>query len=70
MRVLLSEPRALLLDEPFARLDAELRRQMRRFVFERIRERGLPAILVTHDAEDARAAAGRVVSPLGEPLAP
>ncbi len=69
MRTLLSEPRALLLDEPFARLDAGLRRQMRGFVFERIRERGLPSVLVTHDAEDARAAAGRVVSPLGEAVA-
>ena len=69
MRTLLSEPRALLLDEPFARLDADLRRQMRAFVFERIRERGLPAILVTHDVEDARAAMGRVVSPLGVPAA-
>ena len=70
MRTLLSEPRALLLDEPFSRLDAELRARMRRFVFARIRERGLPAILVTHDADDARAAGGRVVSPLGERLAP
>ena len=70
MRTLLSEPRALLLDEPFSRLDAELRARMRRFVFGRARERGLPAILVTHDAEDARAAGGRVVSPLGAPLAP
>ena len=70
MRTLVSEPRALLLDEPFARLDAALRRQMRRFVFERVRERGLPAILVTHDADDARAAAGRVVSPLGEAIVP
>ena len=69
MRTLLSEPRALLLDEPFARLDADLRRQIRSFVFERIRERRLPAILVTHDAEDARAASGRVVSPLGAPVA-
>ena len=70
MRTLLGEPRALLLDEPFSRLDAALRDRMRRFVFGRVRERGLPAILVTHDAEDARAAGGRVVSPLGEPLAP
>lgn len=68
MRTLLSAPCALLLDEPFSRLDADLRRQMRDFVFARISEEKLPAILVTHDAEDARAAGGRVISPRGEVL--
>jgi putative thiamine transport system ATP-binding protein len=62
MRALLAEPRALLLDEPFSRLDAALRDRVRRFTFGRIRERGLPALLVTHDAEDAAAAAGPVVA--------
>jgi putative thiamine transport system ATP-binding protein len=61
MRTLLAEPRALLLDEPFNRLDAELRHEIRRFVFDHARERRLPTLLVTHDAEDARAAGGRVV---------
>ncbi|MDZ4095144.1 MAG: ATP-binding cassette domain-containing protein [Paracoccaceae bacterium] len=70
MRTLLSAPCALLLDEPFSRLDADLRRQMRDFVFARIRAEKLPAILVTHDAEDARAAGGRVISPLGDRLSP
>lgn len=68
MRTLLSAPCALLLDEPFSRLDADLRRQMRDFVFARIRAEKLPAILVTHDAEDARSAGGRVISPRGEVL--
>lgn len=67
LRCLLARPRALLLDEPFSRLDAELRGQMRSFVFDRARTLGLPVILVTHDAEDARAAAGQVLSPLGIP---
>lgn len=66
MRCLLSAPRALLLDEPFSRLDADLRRQMREFVFARVRAEGIPAILVTHDLEDALAAGGMVISPLGE----
>ncbi len=66
MRCLLSAPRALLLDEPFSRLDADLRRQMRDFVFSRVRAEGIPAILVTHDLEDALAAGGKVISPLGE----
>ena len=65
MRTLLAEPRALLLDEPFARLDADLRVRIRTFVLDRIRAEGLPAILVTHDREDAQAAGGRVVDPQG-----
>jgi putative thiamine transport system ATP-binding protein len=68
MRTLLAEPCALLLDEPFSRLDADLRGQMRGFVFDRIRKAGLAAILVTHDPEDARAAGGPIVSPLGHPV--
>lgn len=65
MRTLLARPRALLLDEPFARLDTELRGRIRAFVFGRIRAEGLPAVLVTHDPEDARDAGGPVVDPLG-----
>lgn len=68
LRSLLADPRALLLDEPFSRLDAALRDQMRDFVFDRARTLGLPMILVTHDAEDARAARGPVLDPLGKPL--
>jgi len=52
MRALLARPRALLLDEPFTRLDAALRQRMRDFVFGTIRDRGIPALLVTHDPED------------------
>jgi putative thiamine transport system ATP-binding protein len=60
-RVLLAEPRALLLDEPFSKLDAELRGQMRGLVFGKARERGLPVIMVTHDEADAEAAGGEVI---------
>ena len=58
MRVLLSRPRALLLDEPFGRLDAALRERFRAMVFDTARARHLPVLLVTHDRRDA---AGRVV---------
>lgn len=68
MRTLLSEPRALLLDEPFSRLDTGLRAQVRQLVFQKAAH--LPVILVTHDAEDARAAGGRILTPLGQPLTP
>jgi putative thiamine transport system ATP-binding protein len=56
LRTLLAEPRALLLDEPFGKLDAHLRDAFRRFVFDHARERALPMVLVTHDAADADAA--------------
>jgi putative thiamine transport system ATP-binding protein len=61
LRVLLAEPLALLLDEPFAKLDAALRAEFRHFVFDHIRARGLPALLVTHDQADAEAAGGPVL---------
>jgi putative thiamine transport system ATP-binding protein len=59
-RVLLSEPRALLLDEPFSKLDMALRGQMRELVFDKAKTRGLPVILVTHDPSDAEAAGGEI----------
>jgi putative thiamine transport system ATP-binding protein len=59
-RVLVSRPRLLLLDEPFSKLDTELRGQMRRLVFARAMDAGLPVVLVTHDAADAEAAGGAV----------
>lgn len=69
MRTLLAGPEALLLDEPFARLDADLRAQMRDFVFSTARAHGLPVLLVTHDREDARAAGGSVVDVMGQVVA-
>jgi putative thiamine transport system ATP-binding protein len=62
LRVLLAEPAALLLDEPFAKLDLQLRERFRLTVFEIIRERDLPTIMVTHESSDAAAAAGRVIT--------
>ncbi|WP_084861527.1 ATP-binding cassette domain-containing protein [Salibaculum halophilum] len=62
LRVLLSQPRALLLDEAFSRLDTERRTQIRRLVFDMARDRDLPVLMVTHDAEDAKAAGGRIIT--------
>jgi putative thiamine transport system ATP-binding protein len=62
MRMLLAEPCALLLDEAFGRLDTMLRAQVRDLVFARARSRALPVLMVTHDAQDAEAAGGEVVT--------
>ncbi|QLF68934.1 ATP-binding cassette domain-containing protein [Peteryoungia desertarenae] len=61
MRTLLAEPMALLLDEPFSKLDNGLRDDVRQFVFAHAREEGLPVLMVTHDEGDAVAAGGRVI---------
>ncbi|KHN63649.1 ATP-binding cassette domain-containing protein [Aeromonas hydrophila] len=53
LRVLLAEPEALLLDEPFSRLDKPLRATFRELVFAQIKALAIPAILVTHDEDDA-----------------
>lgn len=60
-RMLLSDPKALLLDEPFSKLDAELRAQIRQLVFDRAKALGLPVLLVTHDKDDVPAG-GRIIT--------
>jgi putative thiamine transport system ATP-binding protein len=61
VRMLLSNPCALLLDEAFSRLDADLRVQVRDLVFRTAKERALPVLMVTHDIEDAQAAGGVII---------
>ena len=65
-RTLLSAPRLLLLDEPFSRLDLDLRAQVRQLVFDQARAAKLPVVLVTHDPADAEAAGGTVIEIGGE----
>ena len=64
-RALVQAPELLLLDEPFSRLDAARRAQVRDMVFDRAKVRKLPVLMVTHDAEDAHAAGGKIMT-LGE----
>jgi molybdate transport system ATP-binding protein len=53
-RALLSEPRLLLLDEPFSALDRSLRDQLSGTVKRLADERGIPLVLVSHDEADTR----------------
>ncbi|WP_404401896.1 ATP-binding cassette domain-containing protein [Idiomarina seosinensis] len=52
IRSLLARPQALLLDEPFSALDTQLRGSVRDWAFNEIRQRQIPALLVTHDPAD------------------
>ncbi|MEM6849120.1 MAG: ATP-binding cassette domain-containing protein [Pseudomonadota bacterium] len=61
-RTLAAEPKALLLDEPFAALDQALRAAVRAMVFGCAEEDALPVILVSHDPADAAAAGGPILT--------
>ena len=60
LRALLAAPAALLLDEPFSKLDTALRQQMRDFTFATLAARRVPTLLVTHDEADVPAGAQRI----------
>lgn len=59
-RTLAPRPAAVLLDEPFSNLDAEMRREMRTEVQEILRENGIATLFVTHDRDEAFAMADRM----------
>jgi multiple sugar transport system ATP-binding protein len=59
-RALIRKPGILLLDEPFANLDAPLRRELRRDLLCLHREQNLTTLLVTHDQAEALALGNRV----------
>ena len=54
-RALAPKPIAILLDEPFSGLDPALREGVREIALSAVREAGIPALLVTHDANEAMA---------------
>jgi molybdate transport system ATP-binding protein len=59
-RLLLARCDALLLDEPYAGLDAAARRTLTALVVRLVTERGVPAVLVAHELADAQAFASRM----------
>ncbi len=64
-RALITQPRVLLLDEPFSALDADLRVALREEFRSRIRAAGMATLLVTHDQTEADAMADRAVLLVG-----
>ncbi len=60
-RVLVLEPRVLLLDEPLAALDVQTRARVRADLHETLRGLAIPTLLVTHDPADMRAFGQRII---------
>ncbi len=59
-RALATDPRALLLDEPFGALDAQVRQELRRWLVDIHRRTGQTTLFVTHDQDEALALADRI----------
>jgi sulfonate transport system ATP-binding protein len=66
-RALIYQPRLLLMDEPFAALDAQLRAQLQRDLRHTVIETGIAVLFVTHDLEEAALLSDRVVVIGGSP---
>jgi len=60
-RALAPRPKVLLLDEPFGALDARVRQELRRWLYELHHELGVTSVLVTHDQEEALELANEIV---------
>ncbi|MBE4578482.1 ABC transporter ATP-binding protein [Vibrio navarrensis] len=54
-RMLLAQPKVALLDEPYSKLDKDLRAQFRQWVVEQLQQANIPTLMVTHDEDDTPA---------------
>ncbi len=61
-RALAPEPKLLLLDEPFSNLDTQLLEKVRDELFTIIRRLGITTVMVTHNPDDAKSQADRIIS--------
>ncbi len=60
-RVLITKPKALLMDEPFSNLDSNLRKEICNYTLETLRKNNIPVIFVTHDIEEAMSVSDRII---------
>ena len=60
-RTLITKPKLVLLDEPFSALDTDLRHRMAAQLRQWQKELGFTAIMVTHDEEEAKTVADKIV---------
>ncbi|AWK49702.1 molybdenum ABC transporter ATP-binding protein [Clostridium beijerinckii] len=60
-RALAPSPQLLLLDEPFAAIDAKVRKELRRWLRETISKLGITSIFVTHDQDEAVEVADEII---------
>ena len=61
-RTLITQPKLVLLDEPFSALDTDLRHRMASWLREQQKKLGFTAIMVTHDQQEAQTVADKIVS--------
>ena len=60
-RVLITKPKALLMDEPFSNLDSNLRKELCNHTLETLKKNNIPVIFVTHDIEEAMSISDRIL---------
>ena len=60
-RVLITKPKALLMDEPFSNLDINLKKEICNYTLETLRKNNIPVIFVTHDVEEAMSISDRII---------